>query len=195
MPSFRAGVAALLRFVLVFGLFMAPWPRANEVIPGFFRAELRALANHVVPRMVVHITSLSHSAHEGIDTQVEMADRREMLPDGSVPVRGVTLDTRSIGWIPQAMIVALIVATPMSWKERAKAIVVGLVGTNLIVALSLATSLAFANNSKNAGWFQPVVAVAYDITNQNLWFSFLFPAILWWLICFEVKDRANTANR
>ncbi len=193
MVSFRAGVAALLRFVLVFGLFMAPWPQSHEFIPELFRAELRTLAIYVVPRLVVHVSPRSDPAHEGIDTLAEMADRREMLPDGSVPVRSVTLDTRSIGWIPQAMIVALIVATPMGWKERAKAIVVGLVGANLIVALSLATALAFANNSKHATWIRPVVAVAYDITNQNLWFSFLFPAILWWLICFEVKGRASNA--
>lgn len=194
MPSFRAGVAAWLRFVLVFGLFIAPWPRANEVIPRFFRAELRAIAHHAVPRMVVHITPLSDPAHEGIDTQVEMADRREMLPDGSVPVRGVTLDTRSIGWIPHAMIAALVVATPMRWQERAKAMLLGLVATHFLVALSFAITLTFANNSRNAGWIQPIMAVAYDITNQNLWFSFLFPAILWWLICFEVKGRASSAS-
>ena len=194
MPSFRAGVAALLRFVVVFGLFMAPWPGVREFTEGLFHTELRALAGYVVPRMVVHVNPLRETAHEGIDTQVEMADRREMLPDGSVPVRGVTLDTRSIGWIPQAMIVALIVATPMSWKERAKAVVVGLVGTNLIFALSLATAMALANNSKNASWIQPVISVAYDITNQNLWFSFLFPAVLWWLICFEFKGRPSIAS-
>lgn len=194
MPSFRAGVAALVRFVLVFGLFMAPWPRAIEVIPEFFRAELRTLASYVVPRMVVHVNPLQDTAHEGIDTLVEMADRREMLPDGSVPVRSLKLDTRSLGWIPQAMIVALIVATPMGWRERAKATLVGLLATNLLVALSLATSLAFANNSVNASWIQPIVAVAFDITNQNLWFSFLFPAILWWLICFEVKGRASNPS-
>jgi hypothetical protein len=68
------------------------------------------------------------------------------------------------------------------------------VGANLVIALSLATALAFANNSKNTGSIQPIVSVAYDITIQNLWFSFLFPAVLWWLICFEVKGRASDAS-
>lgn len=189
MGKMRVGAAAVARFVVVFGLLMAPWPRGREVVRNLFQGELKWLSTWVVPRMVVHVETLQDSAHEGIDTQVSMADPRKMNPDGSVEVSGVTLDTRSVGWIPQVMLLALIAATPMGWKERTRAAVIGMVLLNAVLVFTFAAALAFAHPAGHPPWVHTVISHVYDVTVQNLWFSFLFPTVLWYLLCFEVRPR------
>jgi len=189
MGKFGSGAAAVGRFVIVFGLLMAPWPGGREVIRSFFHSELRWLATWVVPRMVVRVEVLQDAAHEEIDTQVSMADPRKIQPDGSVEVSGVNLDTRSVGWIPQVMLLALIAATPMRWGERFRASVIGLLLLNGVMLLTFAAALAFAHKAGHPAWVHPMLSHIYEVTIQNLWFSFLFPTVLWSLLCFEVKAR------
>ncbi len=168
---------------------MAPWPGAREAVRSIVQGEVRWLAPWVAPRMVVHIEALNDSSHEGIDTQVSMADPRKIRPDGSVEVSGITLDTRSVAWIPQVMLLALVAATPVGWMERARAAVLGMLLVNGVVILTLAAGLAFAHAEGHPAWVHPVLSHVYDITVQNLWFSFLFPTVLWCLLCFEVRPR------
>jgi len=50
--------------------------------------------------------------------RVEIFDRRLAAADGSGPVRLVDLDAAAFWWLPTALLAALLLASPVPWRDR-----------------------------------------------------------------------------
>ena len=127
--------------------------------------------------------------HLSVDTRISIADLRERRPDGSLPVKVIVLDSRSLGWLPFAMFIALWGATPLSWNSRWKTMALGLGGVLLFIAATVLAS-ACAGMFQDDGWRQVLAGGAYHLLVENLWLSFVGPLLIWlggvlWL-CREI---------
>jgi hypothetical protein len=60
-----------------------------------------------------------------------------MNADDSGPVRHLDFDTLGLGWRPTALLIALIVATPISWARRRWALFWGLIWQNAFLLVFL----------------------------------------------------------
>ena len=66
--------------------------------------------------------------------RIVIVNRALMNPDGSGPVRN--LDA-GFGWLPVALLMALILATPISWRRRGVAILLGVLCMHVVILLAL----------------------------------------------------------
>lgn len=181
MLNYRPAAGVFLRFCVVFGLLLYPWPGLREGVQSLFHAELKGLSGVFLPRMFVRVEPFVDPDHRSIDTLVQMADPRTRQPDGSANVKGISLDSRSVGWIPQVMLLALIAATPGSWVRRVRASLILPPILNLLIATTLGLTLWHVDSEGSAEWKRQALAFVYDLSIQNLWFSFLAPTAVWWL--------------
>ncbi len=126
--SFARGPALgfLLRFVLIFGLLIAPWPGWDLGYSRFFQSLGRMAFNlrGETPRKVMF--QPASGEYPSLDTRIilentELADRGEKKNC----VRATEIDSRSIGWVPTALTAALVLATPIPWRRRLTALAGG----------------------------------------------------------------------
>jgi hypothetical protein len=103
------------------------------------------------------------------------------------------LDTRGVGWVPTAFLIALVLATPVPWRRRWAALGLGLMA--LHAYLLLAVRVYIWNRSLPApvpGAAVPVVkwiAAALEETMvTQLGPSFVVPAVIWILVAFRRED-------
>lgn len=200
MRGFKSIAAFGLIFAVVFGILAAPWPGFRGAFAAVLGNELRLVLKFLLPRETVQIHPLPNPTHGSADT--EAAVQAAVGSAGSAEdVRGVDFDSRSLGWMPHAMMLALCLATPMRWKRRWTLAAAGLLTTHVFVLTSLAIIVMNgAMTDSTPGWLQWTLPRANHLVLDNLWFSFVVPLVIWvagyvWLgNPGEVASTASTSQ-
>ncbi len=182
-----------LRFALVFGLLIAPWPNWNEMYGSYFRGLGQAAFSRDEGRRLVTFAPYAGTADaRGLDTEITLGNRDHLSATGKILAKKGGFNTRSIGWVPTALTVALIVATPIPWRRRGWALFGGLVLVHAYILFSVqawiwnnSTSLALLTLS-NFGK-QVVDDLDYTLIEQ-LGASFAVPVLVWILVTFNGHD-------
>jgi hypothetical protein len=192
--KFARGTALhfLLCFVLVFGLLIAPWPGWNGIYAQYFRAFGNAVFNVGSGNRVVRFAP-GAEAYSALDTKLTLGNRDLLDEHGKGLVKRTELDSRSIGWVPTALTLALVVATPIPWRRRVVALVGGLLLIHAFIFFSLqswvwdnspdVSLLALSNFWKNVAG-----QLDYALINQ-LGASFSVPVIIWIMVTFRRQDE------
>jgi hypothetical protein len=150
----------------------------NELIPGELPAGYRPLRP------------------EGVkDTLMVLMNRRAPGSIGQLRT-----SSRSAYW-PTAMLIALVLATPLSWSRRGWALLWGLLLTHVFVALRLTLTLAaggFAVPDKAYALFHPgafwqrVLTGGQNVLSDNPTVSFVVPVFIWFLVALPGVTRRET---
>jgi len=188
----------LLRFVVIFGLLIAPWPGLNEAYSRYFQSLGQMAFNPAgeIRRMVVF--SPASGKIPGLDTRLTLENAELADASGQGRVECSEIDTRSIGWVPTALTVALVLATPIPWKRRLTALAGGLALIHLFIFFSLQAWVW--NNSAGlslltlSSFEQRVLdELNYALMNQ-LGISFTVPVVIWTLVTFRRQDHDALAS-
>jgi hypothetical protein len=167
-----------VRFVLIFALLVLPWPFVQTIFSSGYRSGAQAFLGLILPQRLVIVEPYREIDQSSVDIKISIGNPRESRPDGLIPVKEITLDSRSMGWMPLAMFVALWGATPLSRPQRLKMLVAGIGGIlSLIVAILLAS--ACPGLLRNVGWQQVLSISIHRLLVDNLWISFVGPAMIW----------------
>jgi hypothetical protein len=188
----------LLRFLVIFGLLIAPWPGLNQAYSGYFQSlgQMVFGSSGESPRKVT--VEPSSGERVGLDTRIILQNTAFAASDGKKLLRAEEIDSRSIGWVPTALTVALVLATPIPWTRRLTALAGGLVLIHLFIFLSLQSWIW--NNSPSVSlltlssfWQQAVDELNYALMNQ-LGISFTVPVVIWTLVTFRRQDQNALAT-
>jgi hypothetical protein len=184
----------LLRFAVVFGLLIAPWPGWNEGYAQYFRAFGQwAFSQDDGRRMVVF--TANEPPGSTLDTRLSLGNRELLDASGRGLIKRTEINTRSIGWVPTALTIALVMATPVPWLRRILALGAGLVLVHVFIFFSLQTWIW--NNSPDVSlltlshfWKAVADELAYAFMNQ-LGISFTVPVLIWVLVTFKRQDALS----
>ena len=202
----RAIAGFCVRFLVVFVLLVAPWPgvaagyaslfaRGATVVFGSFgpiRARFTPIADltpgHLLPGVAPPI------ATEVLDTRIEVRTRDE--PE---KLRYMRTSSWQIGYRPTAFLVALVLASPIPWRRRARALLWGLLSINAYVALRLALTLMMGLSVDGGdGAVFPLGSVskqALEFVSNMIVIEFegdhVLPAAIWFLVTFRRGDFAT----
>ncbi len=175
------------RFLAVFVLLMIPWPGVGEAYGAFFRAGGNLLFSSFGTGGLVRFLPLEES--DGVHDHVVHA---ENLQTGmAVGVRG---RSRITGYQPTAYVIALIVATPLPWSRRLKALAWGLLLVNAYVAVRMLLLLLVTFSSDALGLFSPgavmrtVLGFSEWVVVRSFGGSFVVPLGIWALAMFRRGD-------
>ena len=112
----------LLRVAVAFALLAAPWPGVKEAYGTYFRAVCRMVFPAENEKRELSFETAGENSSRPNDTRVVIVNKALMQPDGSGAVRNLDVD---FGWQSTAVLVALIVATPLPWRRRGWALLWG----------------------------------------------------------------------
>ncbi|MCE0523398.1 MAG: hypothetical protein LV480_10865 [Methylacidiphilales bacterium] len=186
-------IGAAGRFIVIFGLLVLPWPGWNAAYSGYFRALGQAVFGHQDEQRIVRFVPY-HEQHgfSSLDTQMTLGNRALADSTGKGKAESVTLDTRSIGWVPTALTMALILATPVPWRQRAWALLWGLLLIHAFILFSLQTWIWYASPDLSLLTLSPftksiVDGLEYTLLTQ-LGASFSVPMLIWILVTIRREN-------
>jgi hypothetical protein len=161
-----------LRVVVVYGVLAVPWSGIRNAYGALYRtaADLGfgpffdgRLRFEPIP-----------SAEDGKDTRIRLRDHINPATRLSLPH-----DSRLTAYLPTIELIALVLATPVSWSRRGVALAWGLLAMHAFIALRIAVILAYMHHHADLGWtgrtarlFQELLAVAPTP-------GFIVPVIIW----------------
>jgi len=174
-----------VRFLILFGLALVPWPRLPAACGGYFRAVGQwVFDSKTGPR------SLGFEPREAHDTRIVIINRKLMQPDGSGPVRNLEVDSFDFTWRPVSLLLALILASPVSWPRRAWALAVG--GVCLQGFLLFVLGFAIWNQSSEVAlvtfspfWKQAAENISHVLVGQ---LNIAAPFLIWLVVTFRRED-------
>ncbi len=102
------------------------------------------------------------------------------------------------GWLPVATLLALVLATPIPWSRRWKALAWGLVWTHVFVLVRVFVFVLYGFSGPpflqlfSVGPFaHKVLEVALELVAVSVGTSCLVPALIWLLVTFRREDWAE----
>jgi hypothetical protein len=166
---------------------IAPWPGWRETYANYFRG-LAAMCYATESGMtVVRVQPANHPPRPEIDAEFAFVGREKLYAgEGKlVEMKCYGLDSRGVGWVPTALLIALLIPTTLPWERRWR---VWLAGIVLIHAYILAV-MGFALWNASEGtvpipWipFWPVLGYYLDETFvTQIGPSFVVPVLAWLL--------------
>jgi hypothetical protein len=194
LAFWRLILGFLIRFVVVFGLLILPWPGWNE----FYGQGFRAIGNAVFARQDENCI-LYFEAHRqtrgfsAVDTRITIGNRHLMDSNGKGPVTLLELNTRFVGWLPTALTIALIVATPVPWRRRWWALFWGVLLIHAFILFSVAVyiwneSTTVSLVTLSPLWKEIADALEYTLVVQ-MGASFSIPVLIWIAVLFRRQDK------
>jgi len=120
----------VVKCAVLHALFVTPWPGVAEGYRRLFREAGNGLFHRVGDASVVRFQKIDRGL-EGKDTRVRLENRRDR--------RAGALEIRAMYWgyRPTVFLIALILATPIPWARRGRALVWGLLWINVFIGLRL----------------------------------------------------------
>ena len=198
--NFTRGLAMgfLLRFVAIFGILIAPWPGWNQAYSPYFQSLGQMAFNPAGESRRMVVFAPASGKIPWMDTRLTL-ENAELADDaGKGLVERTELDSRSIGWVPTALTIALVLATPIPWPRRLAALVGGLVLIHLFIFFTLQSWIW--NNSADlslltlSSFGQRLVdELSYALMNQ-IGVSFSVPVVIWILVTFRRQDQDALAT-
>jgi uncharacterized membrane protein (Fun14 family) len=185
MPPYKPIAVFCGRLFLFFGLTLVPWPGLPVVCDGYFRAVGQLVFDsRTGPRGLEFEPSADHN------TRVVIINRGLMQPDGSGPVRNLDLDSFAFTWRPASLLLALVLASPVSWRRRIWALVIG--GACLQIFLLFVLGFAIWNQSTEVAlvslspfWKQAAESISHVLVGQ---LNIAAPFLIWLVVAFRRED-------
>lgn len=121
---------------LLLALLLGWWPTPRALYPGWLHAQ----GNAAFAALDVRLRAAPPERGEGRDSLME-----RFPGDAAAPVWRVRFDTLRIGYWPSAVLLALLLATPLSARRRLLGAIVGLAWIDALALVRLALEIAHAS--------------------------------------------------
>ena len=196
-PDMSLRRAAFWRFTFVYGLLIAPWPGFNDIYARYFRGMGQCVFAKGNDRCILNFEAVPQDLHHLLDTRIVLINRDQLDRNGQGPVRYLELSTRSLGWIPTSLVVALVVATPLPWRRRKWSLLFGLLAIHGFILFSVAiyiwnSSLSFSLIELGPRARQVMAGLEETLVVQ-MGVSFIVPVLIWMFVtigCGKFHDAA-----
>jgi hypothetical protein len=156
-----------------------------------------AFSSETGPRLV-EFQPVTVGPENPLDIRIILGNRRQVRPDGRLPSHLLGLDSRGVGWVPTALLLALTLATPLPWRRRLIAAVGGLVLIHLFLLASVWIYLL--NNSDTASglklvelqpWQKTIVEGLEETFITQMGPGFAVAVVVWMGVAFQRGDGAR----
>lgn len=178
-------------FALAYGLLIAPWPGWNT----FYASYYRGLCAAVLPRPANLILLFERNAaplRSNLSSSITIGNRANIDSQGRFHAVVLQADTRSIAWMPTAMVVALIGATQVSCRRKLYAFTFGLIAIHAYILFI--TGIWILNRSTDVAavtllpWQKHLATMLEYTFVEQIGASFVVPVIIWFLVTFHAED-------
>jgi hypothetical protein len=185
----KSHLVSLGYFVLLYTFLTLPWPGWNEAYSTFFRGVSAWAYAGDNGRRSLSFEPLNDPEHPYY-TRVVIVNRTLMSRGGGGPIWNLDLDTIGFGWKPTALLIALTLATPISFKRRCRALIFGLLSEQAVILWTLGYFIWLESAGVSLVTFTPFgKEIAENIAHElRMQLGFVPPIIIWILVSFNRGD-------
>lgn len=197
------------RFALAYGLLMAPWPGWVEAYGRIYASTAAFLFESANPDRSVRIHHVApqrgtQAATVVQDTEVRLEIRGARVGLRAVPPFGTARSSRYTGYVPTALAVALVVATPISWRRRAWALAWAVMIASGFSALMLAIWIHGWFYGQECIWlasfsegYASRARVIGSLVGITAWPGpyYIAPVLIWILVSFRPADLESIVEK
>jgi len=189
-PAFgpRQVAGFLVRCLVIYSLLVVPWPGVKDAYAAYLRAGGNLLFGSWGSRGKIELRALPPGETEW-DT-LSVLTNLERKKSGEAKH-----NTWDLGYVPTAALVALVLATPVPWARRIRALIWGLLLVNAFVAFRMGLGFLgdFCSNQPFAlyvvrPFWRPVLRQVVDVFLFAPAAYFAGPACIWLLVTFRRSD-------
>ena len=161
MRPARTIIGFVLRVVVLYALLMVAWIVVGDAYAAGFRAGCGMLFGSFGSQWTIR--------YEPIPDASKYEDTEVLMKNARTGVQGrKTVSARYLGYVPTAMLIALVLSTPLPWSRRWRALLWGLLLINAIIPLrEFLVLLETLSMEEGPGFFQlsaPAKAVLQVVT-------------------------------
>jgi hypothetical protein len=178
----------LLRCVLLYGIMAAPWPTVQRAYSAAYAGVANAVFGSFGSDGVVRF---QRPASSDRPAALDLVINRRGAPQvGRAPH-----DPILSGYLAAVEVIALILATPVSWARRFKSLLWGMLLIHAFVWLRLELTILFwfsgdsplALYDPGPFWFK-LLASAFELISVSPTSTFVVPIFIWILVSFRKSD-------
>jgi len=197
-PEFKPVLRFLCWFVPLYALLLIPWPHSRDLYGTYLRSVSRHVLASNNSRRILRFEEVPESRrNRTLDTRITVANREQLDASGSGRAVMLDFDSHGVGWVPTALLIALVLATPVPWRRRAAALLWGLLAIHALVLFSI--EIYIWNQSDTASglalielspWEKMIVGGLEETLVTQLGASFVAPLLIWILVTFRADNLA-----
>jgi hypothetical protein len=192
----RKPIASFLcGFIILYAIFALPWPGWEGIYGSYFRGLARMVFAANDGRRELNFITAQDTVHP-LYTRIEIVNREMIHADGSGPVRNLDIDARAFGWKPTALFLALVIATPVPWRRRWRALLWGALCVQLFILLFLGFCIWDESAEVSLVTLEPFWKQIIDGTRAFAvsQYAMAIPLVVWLAVTFRSEDRFGDAG-
>ncbi len=183
-------------FVVMYAVFVFPWPGVKSLYNAYYRTVGNILySQNQSPNCKIRVEKLEPPQGQH-DIKIVAVNNSIDNLDGQIkPVTLGILNSRQAGYTSMAVLLSLILATPIQWRRRGIAAAIGLVLINIFISLNLAIYIEkmlidYAGNLQLhvSGLWTRVILFLNRLIENNITLIYFLPILIWILLCFRADD-------
>jgi hypothetical protein len=183
-----------VRSVALYALLAAPWPGVREGYAAAFHRAAGVFLGTFGQQGIVRFRPMT-AGYAMQDTEIEMVHRR----GGG---QRIGYNASYAGYLPTALLISLIVSTPVSWRRRGWALAWGLLLIHLFILLRVWLLLLYEfRTGAPVGFydFGAFTRLSLRILVEGISVSpvtsCIVPVLIWILVTFRRQDAAVLVKR
>lgn len=180
----------VVRLLIIYGLLCIPWPGVRRGYAALYRSAAKGLFGSFGSEGVVRFQP-AHAEGGRFDSEI-VIQKLGYPKFGAVPHDSITT-----GYLPMTETIALVLATPIPWRRRWKALLYGVLLVYGFVALRVWITLldgwfsleqSLAGHTSDPFWSNILARVFEFFFGVNPTCTFFVPVIIWILVTFRKGD-------
>ncbi len=181
-------VGFLLRCVLLYGILAVPWPAVQRAYSAAYAGVANAVFGSFGSDGLVRFQRPPNSARPA---DLELVIRKR----GEPQVGRASHDPILTGYLAMVEVIALILATPVPWSRRCKALVWGMLLVHAYIWLRMEITLLYWFSGdlplalyKPGPFWSKLLASAFELISVSPTSTFVVPIFIWILVSFRKSD-------
>jgi hypothetical protein len=195
-PESKAVRYFLTWFVPLYALLIVPWPGSRNFYGNYLCSVAKTVLATNGGRQLLRFEQVPEARrNRTLDTRITVANREQLDASGSGRAVMLDFDSRGVGWMPTALLIALVVSTPISWPRRAWALLWGLLAIHAFVLFSLQVYIWNESDTSSglsliafSPFWKFVVNGLEETLITQLGASFAAPTLVWIFSTFRTDD-------
>jgi hypothetical protein len=180
-------------FVLIFGLLVAPWPGWPEAYAKAFYKGGKLIYGSLGRKGIVSFRP--NRGDKALDTMVFIWNREKLDARMYGPSTTFTFSSRNMAYFPTALMVALVLASPVGWRRRLWALLWALLWINVFIYLSVGVMILMKLGVNQwldlmtiPPWLDKTVLVLDELFLAYPGPRFAVAVLIWILVTFKRDD-------
>ena len=180
-------------FVVAYGILISPWPGLDRVYALFYREALVFLSGSLAGDSSVRF---ERSTDPKYDVNIVFYDKNRLEADGKPTAVGFFgQNCRRDAYVFVAFTIALILATPLSWKRKGLALAWAMIAVHIFIAFKLGIWTLYGLNREPFNVFARsrvltgMVFIIKEICVRNMNFGLILCALVWIVVSLRGAIR------